>query len=107
MSKKHWKDYGTMSLLLTLHFYLQPDVEVVQREHTGHMITWTGPGFARVRDGVGLSFHIDNIPYPMEYGILFRYEPEVGRNCWREDGWDFDGQSPDLTVSSAHAWEQE
>ncbi|XP_034287609.2 laminin subunit beta-1-like isoform X1 [Pantherophis guttatus] len=54
----------------------KPDVEVVQREHTGHMITWTGPGFARVRDGAGLSFHIDNIPYPMEYGILFRYEPE-------------------------------
>ncbi|XP_024078307.1 laminin subunit beta-1-like, partial [Terrapene carolina triunguis] len=53
-----------------------PDVEVVSREHAGHMITWTGPGFARVRDGAGLSFHIDNIPYPMEYDILIRYEPE-------------------------------
>nr|XP_042700198.1 laminin subunit beta-2 [Chrysemys picta bellii] len=54
----------------------KPDVEVVSREHAGHMITWTGPGFARVRDGAGLSFHIDNIPYPMEYDILIRYEPE-------------------------------
>ncbi|CAM4582364.1 unnamed protein product [Lepidochelys olivacea] len=54
----------------------KPDVEVVSREHVGHMITWTGPGFARVRDGAGLSFHIDNIPYPMEYDILIRYEPE-------------------------------
>ncbi|XP_048346182.1 laminin subunit beta-1-like isoform X1 [Sphaerodactylus townsendi] len=54
----------------------KPDVEVVQREHTGHMITWTGPGFARVRDGAGLSFQIDNIPYAMEYDILLRYEPE-------------------------------
>lgn len=63
----------------------QPDVEVVSREHVGHMITWTGPGFARVRDGAGLSFHIDNIPYPMEYDILIRYEPEV---CGaRRGGW--------------------
>ncbi|XP_060622491.2 laminin subunit beta-1-like isoform X1 [Anolis sagrei] len=54
----------------------KPDVEVIQREHTGHMITWTGPGFARVRDGAGLSFHISNIPYPMDYDILLRYEPE-------------------------------
>ncbi|CAM5165168.1 unnamed protein product [Natator depressus] len=54
----------------------KPDVEVVSREHMGHMITWTGPGFARVRDGAGLSFHIDNIPYAMEYDILIRYEPE-------------------------------
>ncbi|XP_067396966.1 laminin subunit beta-2-like [Emydura macquarii macquarii] len=54
----------------------KPDVEVVPREHVGHMITWTGPGFARVRDGAGLSFHISDIPYAMEYDILIRYEPE-------------------------------
>uniref|UniRef100_A0A670JZP7 Laminin subunit beta 2 n=1 Tax=Podarcis muralis TaxID=64176 RepID=A0A670JZP7_PODMU len=63
-----------------------PDVEVMQREHTGHMITWTGPGFARVRDGAGLSFHIDNIPYPMEYDILLRYEPEVRGRNWNGRG---------------------
>uniref|UniRef100_A0A452J7H0 Laminin subunit beta 2 n=1 Tax=Gopherus agassizii TaxID=38772 RepID=A0A452J7H0_9SAUR len=59
-----------------------PNVEVVSREHAGHMITWTGPGFARVRDGAGLSFHISNIPYAMEYDILIRYEPEVC-GAWR------------------------
>nr|XP_033781668.1 laminin subunit beta-4-like isoform X2 [Geotrypetes seraphini] len=55
----------------------KPDVEVIRREHMpGHMITWTGLGFARVKDGTGLLFQINNIPYPMEYDIMIRYEPE-------------------------------
>lgn len=41
------------------------------------MLSWTGPGFARVKDGAGLVFTIDNIPYAMEYDIMLRYEPEV------------------------------
>lgn len=68
--------------MLTICVRLQLDVEIVPREHTGHMITWTGLGFARVRDGAGLSFYIDNIPYPMEYDILLRYEPEVCGKSW-------------------------
>ncbi|OCT85875.1 laminin subunit beta-4 [Xenopus laevis] len=55
----------------------KPDVEVIRREHNpDHMVTWTGQGFARVRDGAGLLFQIDNIPYPMDYDIMIRYEPE-------------------------------
>lgn len=54
-----------------------PDVRVVHREHTAsHMVTWTGPGFSRVKDGAGLVFTIDNIPFAMEYDIMIRYEPE-------------------------------
>uniref|UniRef100_A0A8C6PJN2 Laminin subunit beta-1 n=1 Tax=Nothobranchius furzeri TaxID=105023 RepID=A0A8C6PJN2_NOTFU len=55
-----------------------PDVTTVHREHaSSHIVTWTGPGFARVKDGAGLVFTIDNIPYAMEYDIMIRYEPEV------------------------------
>lgn len=56
----------------------QPDVTTVHREHTpSHITTWTGPGFARVKDGAGLVFTINNIPYAMEYEVMIRYEPEV------------------------------
>uniref|UniRef100_A0AAR2LWX9 Laminin, beta 1b n=1 Tax=Pygocentrus nattereri TaxID=42514 RepID=A0AAR2LWX9_PYGNA len=59
-----------------------PDVMTVHRERQpGQMVTWTGPGFARVKDGAGLVFTIDNIAYAMEYDIMIRYEPEVTCHC--------------------------
>uniref|UniRef100_A0A8C4XFR5 Laminin subunit beta-1 n=1 Tax=Erpetoichthys calabaricus TaxID=27687 RepID=A0A8C4XFR5_ERPCA len=55
----------------------KPDVEIVHREQGhGRVVTWTGPGFARVKDGAGLVFTIDNIPYSMDYDIIIRYETE-------------------------------
>lgn len=57
---------------------MQPDVTSLHREHNqGRMVSWTGPGFARVKDGAGLVFTVENIPYAMEYDIMIRYEPEV------------------------------
>ncbi|XP_068606555.1 laminin subunit beta-1 [Brachionichthys hirsutus] len=54
-----------------------PDVTTVHRGHTpSHMVSWTGPGFARVKDGAGLVLTIENIPHAMEYDITIRYEPE-------------------------------
>uniref|UniRef100_A0A3B3Z8Y5 Uncharacterized protein n=1 Tax=Periophthalmus magnuspinnatus TaxID=409849 RepID=A0A3B3Z8Y5_9GOBI len=54
-----------------------PDVRLVHREHSSSLlVTWTGPGFARVKDGAGLVFNVDNIPHAMEYDIMIRYEPE-------------------------------
>uniref|UniRef100_A0A8B9L3V8 Laminin, beta 2-like n=1 Tax=Astyanax mexicanus TaxID=7994 RepID=A0A8B9L3V8_ASTMX len=49
----------------------------IRERQPGQMVTWTGPGFARVKDGAGLVFTIDNIAYAMEYDIMIRYEPEV------------------------------
>ncbi|XP_051517314.1 laminin subunit beta-2 [Myxocyprinus asiaticus] len=54
-----------------------PSVSTVHRERQpGQMVTWTGPGFARVKDGAGLEFTISNIPYALEYDIMIRFEPE-------------------------------
>ncbi|XP_057887752.1 laminin subunit beta-2-like isoform X2 [Melospiza georgiana] len=58
------------------HPQLPPDVEEVVRDSAGRMVTWTGLGFARVRDGAGLTFRVDNVPYAMDYELLLRYEPE-------------------------------
>ncbi|XP_026854032.2 laminin subunit beta-1 isoform X1 [Electrophorus electricus] len=59
----------------------KPDVTTVLRDRQpGQVVTWTGPGFARVKDGAGLVFTMDNIPYAMEYDIIIRYEPEYAED---------------------------
>uniref|UniRef100_H3CA06 Laminin, beta 2-like n=1 Tax=Tetraodon nigroviridis TaxID=99883 RepID=H3CA06_TETNG len=55
----------------------QPDVSSLHRDRSlDRMVSWTGPGFARVKDGAGLVFTVEDVPYAMDYDILIRYEPE-------------------------------
>ncbi|KAJ8258484.1 hypothetical protein COCON_G00174960 [Conger conger] len=66
-----------------------PDVENIQRSRLpGHTATWTGPGLARVRDGAGLVFHIDNIPFAMDYDLMLRYEPHDNKPEVRAEDWE-------------------
>uniref|UniRef100_A0A8C5M607 Laminin subunit beta-1 n=1 Tax=Leptobrachium leishanense TaxID=445787 RepID=A0A8C5M607_9ANUR len=56
-------------------------VELILRKPTpGSPVTWTGPGFARVQNGAGLRFTVDNIPFAMEFLIAIRFEPETLEN---------------------------
>uniref|UniRef100_A0A8C4RHI6 Laminin subunit beta-1 n=1 Tax=Erpetoichthys calabaricus TaxID=27687 RepID=A0A8C4RHI6_ERPCA len=43
-------------------------------------VTWTGPGFVRVRHGAGLRFSISNLPASLNYSVVIRYEPESSDN---------------------------
>uniref|UniRef100_A0A6I8NLI8 Laminin subunit beta-1 n=1 Tax=Ornithorhynchus anatinus TaxID=9258 RepID=A0A6I8NLI8_ORNAN len=71
----------------------------VPRERVGTAPTWTGPGFARVRDGAGLSFHIHHVPLALGYDILLRYEPQVGK-AWRGQNGDLEGQGHKVGLPS-------
>ncbi|XP_053262092.1 laminin subunit beta-4 isoform X1 [Podarcis raffonei] len=62
----------------SLLFGRNPALDVVIRESVpGKPVTWSGPGFARVRNGAGLRFTVNNIPFPMDFNIIIRYEPET------------------------------
>ncbi|XP_053321438.1 laminin subunit beta-4 [Spea bombifrons] len=59
----------------------QNAVELVLRQPTSRTsVTWTGPGFARVQNGAGLRFTVNNIPYSMDFVIAIRFEPESLEN---------------------------
>uniref|UniRef100_UPI00358F3273 laminin-like protein epi-1 n=1 Tax=Myxine glutinosa TaxID=7769 RepID=UPI00358F3273 len=58
-------------------------VSIVQRkQRLDQERTWTGPGFARVRDGAGLEFTINDIPASAQYELVIRYEPEQLLENW-------------------------
>uniref|UniRef100_A0AAY4CK70 Uncharacterized protein n=1 Tax=Denticeps clupeoides TaxID=299321 RepID=A0AAY4CK70_9TELE len=40
-------------------------------------ISWTGPGFVRAVDGVGLRFKVGNVPVSLDYNLVLHYEVAV------------------------------
>ncbi|XP_060052389.1 laminin subunit beta-4 [Erinaceus europaeus] len=63
------KDFMTFSQM--------PAVDIIFRDPIPWApVTWTGPGFARVQPGAGLRFIVSNIPFPMDFIIMIRYETQ-------------------------------
>ncbi|TNN41538.1 Laminin subunit beta-4 [Liparis tanakae] len=53
-------------------------LQIVPRQRKADQsITWTGLGLVRVLEGAGLRFTVDNIPSPMDYKLVIRYESEA------------------------------
>ncbi|KAL7976261.1 hypothetical protein Chor_002480 [Crotalus horridus] len=64
-------------------FNRNPALNIVIKEVVpGKPVTWSGLGFVRVRNKAGLRFLINNIPFPMHFNIIIRYEPETSAD-WR------------------------
>ncbi|XP_034391852.1 laminin subunit beta-4 isoform X2 [Cyclopterus lumpus] len=69
---RRWRR-GQNSLPLDPGYALQ----IVPRQRkTDQSITWTGLGLVRVLEGAGLRFTVDNLPSPMDYQLVIRYESE-------------------------------
>ena len=76
----HGLNFRLMSKILLLFFISQgqQNGKVVPREpKPGEFVTWTGDGFAEVKDNAALEYAVTNVPYTGEYNILVRYEPKV------------------------------
>uniref|UniRef100_A0AAY4CHY0 Laminin subunit beta 4 n=1 Tax=Denticeps clupeoides TaxID=299321 RepID=A0AAY4CHY0_9TELE len=52
-------------------------LQMIPRERrAGSAISWTGPGFVRAVDGVGLRFKVGNVPVSLDYNLVLHYEHE-------------------------------
>ncbi|XP_006825989.1 laminin subunit beta-1-like [Saccoglossus kowalevskii] len=54
-----------------------PTTVEIREQPDGTVVTWTGPGFMRIREGGSVEFIVDNIPTSMEYDVMLRYEPQM------------------------------
>uniref|UniRef100_A0AAY4CKF9 Laminin subunit beta 4 n=1 Tax=Denticeps clupeoides TaxID=299321 RepID=A0AAY4CKF9_9TELE len=53
-------------------------LQMIPRERrAGSAISWTGPGFVRAVDGVGLRFKVGNVPVSLDYNLVLHYEVAV------------------------------
>uniref|UniRef100_A0A914C176 Laminin subunit beta-1 n=1 Tax=Acrobeloides nanus TaxID=290746 RepID=A0A914C176_9BILA len=50
------------------------DADIETRESGGRPRTWTGEGFARIREKSNITFIVDNLQKSTDYNIVFRYE---------------------------------
>ncbi|ETE64464.1 Laminin subunit beta-1, partial [Ophiophagus hannah] len=68
---------GYYRIVLDHYTYEAEEARLHQRVPLpGRPVTWTGLGFVRVLEGSVVEFHINNVPFSMEYDILLRYEPQ-------------------------------
>ena len=60
-------------------------IDLEPRPRDNDYISWTGPGFIRIREGGSIEFTIDDVVQSGEYDVILRYEPLVsyGVQTWK------------------------
>ncbi|KAM6151998.1 LOW QUALITY PROTEIN: laminin subunit beta-4 [Erethizon dorsatum] len=82
------KRSGKIFTFLLVTFDQTPPVHIVFEPVPGNLVTWTGPGFAKVLPGASLRFAVDNIPFPTDFTVAVLAtefsEAKVGVPCVKD-----------------------